>query len=174
MEKNVTVPAKTKKGGLNPVITMIILIALAMGVFYGLFGQASNFEGGDSAKGHPLNFLGIIYKGGVIIPFLISFFFMVIVFSIDRVIALNKAKGTGSAEKFVNEVRALLNKNEISKAIELCDKQKGAIGNVVKEGLTTYKALENDTTLNKEQKLAQLGKTLEEATTLEMPSLEKI
>ena len=35
------------------------------------------------------------------------------------------------------------------------------------------KALENDTTLNKEQKLAQLQKTLEEATTLEMPTLEK-
>ena len=98
---------------------------------------------------------------------------MVIVFSIDRVIALNKAKGTGSAEKFVNDIRALLNKNEVNKAIELCDKQKGAVGNVVKEGLTTYKALENDTTLNKEQKLAQLGKTLEEATTLEMPTLEK-
>ena len=171
MEKNVTVPAKTKKGGLNPVITMIILIAIAMGIFYGVFGQPGNFEGGDTERGNPLNFLGIIFKGGVIIPFLISFFFMV--FSIDRVIALNKAKGTGSAEKFVNDIRALLNKNEINKAIELCDKQKGAVGNVVKEGLTTYKALENDTTLNKEQKLAQLGKTLEEATTLEMPTLEK-
>ena len=173
MEKNVTVPAKTKKGGLNPVITMIILIAVAMVIFYGLFGMPSNFEGGDTAKGNPLNPLGIIFKGGVIIPFLMSFFFMVIVFSIDRVIALNKAKGTGSADKFVNDIRALLNKNEINKAIELCDKQKGAVGNVVKEGLTTYKALENDTTLNKEQKLAQLGKTLEEATTLEMPTLEK-
>ncbi|HEY4539055.1 MAG TPA: MotA/TolQ/ExbB proton channel family protein, partial [Faecalibacter sp.] len=173
MEKNVSVPAKGKKGGINPVITMIVLIGLAMAIFYGLFGQPSNFEGGDTAKGHPLNFLGIIYKGGVIIPFLMSFFFMVIVFSIDRAIALGKAKGTGSADKFVNDIRALLNKNEINKAIELCDKQKGSIGNVVKEGLTTYKALENDTTLNKEQKLAQLQKTLEEATTLEMPTLEK-
>lgn len=173
MEKNVSVPAKGKKGGINPVITIIVLIAAAMAIFYGLFGQTSNFEGGDPAKGHPLNFLGIIYKGGVIIPFLMSFFFMVIVFSIDRAIALGKAKGTGSADKFVNDIRSLLNKNEINKAIELCDKQKGSIGNVVKEGLTTYKALENDTTLNKEQKLAQLQKTLEEATTLEMPTLEK-
>ena len=173
MEKNVSVPAKGKKGGINPVITMIVLILAAMAIFYGLFGAEGNFEGGDTAKGHPLNFLGIIYKGGVIIPFLMSFFFMVIVFSIDRALALKKAKGTGSADKFVNDIRALLNKNEINKAIELCDKQKGSIGNVVKEGLTTYKALENDTTLNKEQKLAQLQKTLEEATTLEMPTLEK-
>ncbi|MDH0674996.1 MotA/TolQ/ExbB proton channel family protein [Empedobacter sp. GD03861] len=173
MEKNVTVPAKTKKGGINPVITIVILYLIAAAIFYFIFGNPNNFENGDVDKGHPHNFLGIIRKGGHIIPFLMSFFFMVIVFSIDRVIALNKAKGTGSAEKFVNDIRALLNKNEVNKAIELCDKQKGAVGNVVKEGLTTYKALENDTTLNKEQKLAQLGKTLEEATTLEMPTLEK-
>ncbi len=73
---------------------MIILIAVAMGIFYGVFGQPGNFEGGDTAKGQPLNPLGIIFKGGVIIPFLMSFFFMVIVFSIDRIIALNEAKGT--------------------------------------------------------------------------------
>lgn len=79
MEKNVTVPAKTKMGGLNPVITMIILILVAIAIFYGVFGMASNFEGGDKERGNPLNFLGIIYKGGVIIPFLMSFFFMVLV-----------------------------------------------------------------------------------------------
>jgi biopolymer transport protein ExbB len=43
----------------------------------------------------------------------------------------------------------------------------------VKEGLTTYKALAHDKTLNKEQKLVALTKSIEEATTLEMPMLEK-
>ena len=47
------------------------------------------------------------------------------------------------------------------------------MGNVVKEGLVTYKALAKDNTLNKEQKMAALTKSLEEATTLEMPMLEK-
>jgi biopolymer transport protein ExbB len=173
MEKNVSVPAKSKKGGINPVITIVVLYAIAAVIFYFIFGNPGNFEGGDTAKGHPLNTIGIIYKGGHIIPFLMSFFFMVVVFSIDRAIVLGKASGKGNTDKFVNDVRALLNKNEINKAIELCDQQQGSIGNVVKEGLTTYKALENDTTLNKEQKLAQLQKTLEEATTLEMPTLEK-
>ena len=175
MEKNVNVPAKAtqKKAGINPVITIIVLYLIAAAIFYFWFGSPTNFEGGDTQYGNPLNFLGIIFKGGHIIPFLITFFFMVIVFSIDRAIVLGKAKGTGSVDKFVNDIRALLNKNEINKAIELCDKQKGSVGNVVKEGLTTYKALENDSTLNKEQKLVQLNKTLEEATTLEMPTLEK-
>ena len=43
----------------------------------------------------------------------------------------------------------------------------------MKEGLTTYKALGNDTTLNKEQKMVALTKSIEEATTLEIPMLEK-
>lgn len=43
----------------------------------------------------------------------------------------------------------------------------------MKEGLTTYKALANDKTLNKEQKMVALTKSIEEATTLEMPMLEK-
>ncbi|SUP53299.1 colicin uptake protein TolQ [Weeksella virosa] len=175
MEKNVTVPAKQtgKKAGINPVITIVILYAIAACIFYLWFGNEGNFEGGDVEYGHPLNFLGIIRKGGHIIPFLMTFFFMVIVFSIDRAIVLGKANGSGSVDKFVNDIRTLLNKNEINKAIELCDKQKGSVGNVVKEGLTTYKALQNDNTMNKEQKLVQLNKTLEEATVLEMPTLEK-
>src|SRR5690606_16513409 len=36
-----------------------------------------------------------------------------------------------------------------------------------------YKALSHDTTMNKEQKMVALNKSIEEATTLEMPMLEK-
>lgn len=174
METNETVQRKsTKKGGLNAPVTIIILILISMGIFYGLFGNSANFEGGDSAKGHPLNFMGIIFKGGVIIPFLISFFLMVIVFGIDRFFALSKAAGKGNATKFVDNIRDLVGRNQINEALELCDQQKGSVGNVVKEGLTTYKALSNDNSMNKEQKLIELNKTLEEAMTLEMPALEK-
>lgn len=175
METNETVQTRksSKKGGLNALITILILIGISLAIFYGLFGQASNFEGGDPAAGHPKNFMGIIFKGGVIIPLLISFFLMVIVFGIDRFFALNKAAGKGNISKFVNNIRDLVASNKINEALELCDQQKGSVGNVVKEGLTTYKALSNDTSMNKEQKLIELNKTLEEAMTLEMPALEK-
>ncbi len=175
METNETFQPRrsTKRGGLNAPITIIILIGIAMAVFYGLFGQPANFEGGDSYAGHPKNFMGIIYKGGVIIPFLMSFFLMVIVFGIDRYFALQKANGKGNITKFVDNIRDLVSRNQINDALELCDQQKGSVGNVVREGLTTYKALSNDNTMNKEQKLIELNKTLEEATTLEMPALEK-
>lgn len=175
METNETVVAgtKTKVGGLNAPITIIILILISMAVFYGLFGQASNFEGGDSYAGHPKNFMGIIFKGGVIIPFLMSFFLMDFVFGIDRFFALKKANGKGNTTKFVSEIKELIINGKIKEASELCDEQQGSLGNVVKEGLASYQALANDTSIDKEQKMYALSKALEEATTLEMPGLEK-
>ena len=111
--------------------------------------------------------------GGPIVHILILFMITVIVFAIERFFVLRKAAGTGNLENFVIKVRNLLDKNKIDEAVEECDAQKGSVGNVVKEGLTTYKALANDTTLNKEQKMVALNKAIEEATTLEMPMLEK-
>lgn len=173
METNETVQRKsTKKGGLNAPVTIIILVLLAIGIYMFLFGSPNNFEGGVTT-GHPLNFMGIIHKGGPIVPILMSFFLMVIVFGLDRLFALIKASGKGNLTKFVDNIRDLVSRNQINEALELCDQQKGSVGNVVKEGLTTYKALSNDSSMNKEQKLIELNKTLEEATTLEMPALEK-
>lgn len=175
METNEFVEEKktTKTGGINAWITIVILILIAMAVFYFLFGKTDNFEGGDPQYGHPENFMGIIYKGGVIIPFLMSFYLMVIVFGIDRYFALKRAAGKGHLTNFVDEIRFLVNQGKIDEAIEFCDDQKGSLGNVVKEGLTTFKALASDDKMNKEQKLIELDKALEEAMTLEMPALEK-
>ena len=122
---------------------------------------------------HPESFMGIIYMGGIIVPILITFMITVIVFSIERMIVLGRAKGNGNLDNFVLKVRSLLNQNRIDEAIEECDRQRGTVGNVVREGLTTYKILANDTTMDKEQKMAALNKSIEEATTLEMPMLEK-
>ncbi|MGM5629682.1 MotA/TolQ/ExbB proton channel family protein [Apibacter raozihei] len=164
-------PAR-KAGGLNPFITIVILLVIGELIYHLILGNSSNFEGGTT-DGKPTTFMGIIHKGGIIVPFLISFVLMVLVFSIERFFIIGKAEGTGSLTNFVNQIRSLLDKNQINEAISLCDKQKGSIGNVVKEGLISYKNLANDNTLDKEQKLASLSKTLEEATTLEMPMLEK-
>ena len=73
-------------------------------------------------------------------------------FSFERFFVLRKAAGKGNLENFVVKVRNLLNKNKIDEALEECDAQQGSVGNVVKEGLTTYKALAHDKTLNKKAK----------------------
>jgi len=175
METNQTViesRKSSKRGGLNAPITILILIAIGICVYIFLLGSPANFENGDPS-GQSNNVFGIIHKGGPIVPILISFLLMVIVFTIDRIFALSKASGKGNISKFVDNIRELVDRNKINEALELCDEQQGSVGNVVKEGLITYKALSNDNSMNKEQKLIELNKTLEEASTLEMPTLEK-
>lgn len=193
MEMNVStqeeqVVAK-KVGGLNPAIIIPILFVIGVCIYLFIFGNPSNFQkpeqfGGvpsvafssiESTKIEPMHgsIPGTIYKGGPIVPILITFMMTVLVFSIERFFVLKKASGVGNLDVFVNKVRGLLNKNKVDEALEECDAQQGSVGNVVKEGLTTYKVLAHDTTLNKEQKMVALTKSIEEATTLEMPMLEK-
>ncbi|MFZ4931855.1 MotA/TolQ/ExbB proton channel family protein [Chryseobacterium sp. Mn2064] len=175
-----------KAGGLNPAVIIPILFAIGVCIYLFVLGSPGNFKDADklgsgsvafsSVEGkdiHPESFLGIIYKGGIIVPILITFMITVIVFSFERYFVLGKAAGKGNLDNFVVQVRSLLNQNKIDEAIEECDRQQGSVGNVVKEGLTTYKALSHDNTLNKEQKMVALNKAIEEATTLEMPMLEK-
>ena len=191
MEMNVSnneeqVVAK-KAGGLNPAIILPILLVIGILIYLFVFGSPTNFKADPRIDGvasvaftditskdlHPESPMGMVYMGGFIVPILVTFMITVIVFSIERFLVLNKAKGNGNLENFVVKVRSLLNQNRIDEAIEECDRQKGTVGNVVREGLTTYKVLANDTTMDKEQKMVALNKSIEEATTLEMPMLEK-
>ena len=176
-----------KLGGLNPALVIPILIAIGIAIYLFVLGNPGNFKADPRLEGlssvgfsdletkelHPDGFMGIIYMGGPIVPILISFMIIVIVFSIERALVLRKASGKGNVDNFVSNVRRLLDQNKVDEAIEECDRQEGSVGNVVKEGLTTYKALSHDTTMNKEQKMVALNKSIEEATTLEMPMLEK-
>ena len=175
-----------KAGGLNPAVILPILLVIGFAIWLFVLGSPANFKPDAGLSGasvafsdlkstdmHPLGILGMVYMGGVIVPILITFMITVIVFSFERYFVLKKANGTGNVDNFVVTVRNLLNQNKVNEALEECDKQQGSIGNVVKEGLTTYKALATDNSMNKEQKMAALNKSIEEATTLEMPMLEK-
>lgn len=175
-----------KAGGLNPTLILPILLAIGYLIYYFVLGNPSNFKddprltgmsvgfsGVETKELHPDGFMGIIFMGGPIVPILITFMIIVIVFSIERALMLNRAQGQGNLDQFVMSIRRLLNENKIDEAIEECDRQRGTVGNVIKEGLVSYKALAHDTTMNKEQKMAALNKAIEEATTLEMPMLEK-
>lgn len=176
-----------KKGGLNPALIIPVLLVIGICIYLFVLGNPGNFKADPrtanvasvaftdvpSKELHPEATPGIIYMGGIIVPILITFMITVLVFSIERFIVLGKAKGKGNLDKFVMKVRGLLNENRVDEAIEECDRQQGSVGNVVKEGLTTYKALAHDNSMNKEQKMVALNKAIEEATTLEMPMLEK-
>lgn len=181
MEKKTTssAPAKAaapkkQSGGLNPVFVIPILLVLGILVYVYICGDSSHFIDGDHEKG-PKNgdYFGVVYKGGFIVPILFTCFLTMLVFSIERFLIISKATGSGSIDDFVRKVKSLLDKNDVESAVKECDRQKGSVGNVVKTALHKYVQLKSDDQLTKEQKLAALQKEIEEATSLELPMLEK-
>ncbi|WP_375447321.1 MotA/TolQ/ExbB proton channel family protein [uncultured Fibrella sp.] len=165
---------KKSSGGLNPVFVIPILFIIAELVFHFIFGDGKHFQDGDNTKlPLPGDYFGTVYAGGFIVPILFTCFLCVFVFSIERFITIGRANGSGSIDDFVRKVKSQLDRNEVSAAIAECDKQKGSIGNVVKTALLKYQQLTTETSMNKEQKLVALQKEVEEATTLELPMLEK-
>ncbi len=137
-------------------------------------GNPANFQGNDPVN-HPLpgNYLGIVYKGGFIVPILISLLMMVLTFGIERILTISRAKGKGNIKNFVQNIRALLSANNLGQAIAACDHQKGSVANVVKAGLTKYGELSKTSQIESDKKVLMIQKDIEETTQLEMPMLEK-
>ncbi|MCX6240159.1 MAG: MotA/TolQ/ExbB proton channel family protein [Bacteroidia bacterium] len=155
---------------------MVIPVSLGIAILVFLFimGASSNFQGNNSDNAPiPGNFLGVIYKGGFIVPVIMMLLLTVITFSLERFFTISKAGGKGSAADFVEAIKDFLAENNIKGAIEECDKFQGSIASVSKAALIKYTLLEKDTTMTKEQKLLDIQKNIEEATSLELPSLEQ-
>ena len=131
-----------------------------------------HFQGGN-LEGHPADVWGTIFKGGFIVPVIHSLLLTVLAMTIERVLAMKTAFGTGSLAKFVLNIKAALNANDFDKARQLCDKQKGSVANVVYASLNAYKNMESgaNASLKKSQKVAKIQQAHEEATQLEMPTL---
>jgi biopolymer transport protein ExbB len=150
------------------VIVCCFIVAVCLFTFW--FGADLHFD----EEGHPLDLWGTVYKGGFIVPILQTLLLTVIVLSVERGIALSAAKGKGSISKFVADVKACLEKNDIAAAQQLCKKQQGSVAAVVAAALNRYDEMDkNPNNLSKEQRVTTLQKEVEEATALEMPSLQQ-
>ena len=178
-------PGSNVRGIKNAFLVIIACFVVAVILFLFVFGNPSHFaaegfEGAsmwfapeEFAKAHPLDLVGTIFKGGIIVPILQTLFLTVIVLSVERAIALKSAKGTGSIAKFVADIKKCLAKNDIAAAQALCKKQKGSVAAVVSAALNRYAEMDANTVLTKEQKIATIQKEVEEATAIEMPSLQQ-
>ncbi len=76
------------------VSALLIALAVAIVVFIFVMGNPANFEG-NNPLGSPLpgNFLGIIYKGGFIVPLLITAILVLLTFTFERLITIEIARG---------------------------------------------------------------------------------
>lgn len=160
---------KTRGASAGIVILCCAIVAVAF--FFGVCGNPANFD----EKGHPLsgNVFGTLYQGGYIIPIVMTLLLTVISLSVERLFAMNRAKGKGNLVKFVQQAKAKLEAGDIAGARQLCDAQKGAVANILHAGLIRYEDVEKISNMNNDEKAAIIQKEIEEATALELPTMEQ-
>ena len=151
----------------------LIIVGCGIVAFVFFFWYCSLPSHFDEKGIHPIDAFGTLRQGGVVIPCVITLLLTVVCLSFERFFALNRASGKGKISKFVIAAKAKLAKGDIDGANKLCDEQKGSVANILKAALVRYKDVEAITNLNNDEKAAIIQKELEEATTLELPYLEK-
>jgi len=168
---------KAKKTNFTSVFSWAVIpvaLTVAICVFLFVMGDGSHFQGGDNANAPmPGDFFGTIYKGGFIVPVLMTLLLTVITFTLERFFAIRRASGNGSTADFLSKIKGLIAKEQLSEANAICDKQGGSVANVAKSAIEKYGLLKKEDALTKEQKVVALQKEIEEVTALELPALEQ-
>ncbi len=172
-----SVQAKKSSNSIS-LIAPVVCILLGYIIWRFVLGNASNFDKATAGgfwpdRVGPHTALSKMYLGGIIVPILIGTFLTMLTFVIERFMTIAKANGTGNNADFIRKVQYHLANKNVDAALAECDKQKGSVGNVMKAGLHRYKDMINNTELNIEQKVLAIQKEVEEATSLELPMLEK-
>ena len=161
------------QGVKNAFFIILVCFVLAVLFFKFILGAPEHFVNGDPTQ--PVkdgNLMGTVYKGGVVVPVIITLLFSVIALSIERFFALRTAFGKSSLGKFVISVKKAIVAGDMAKAQELCDKQQGSVANVVGASIAAYKEMEATTNLKRAAKVSKIQQAHEEATQLEMPTLQ--
>ena len=119
-------PAKAtakKKGGINAFLVIILCFIASICMYVFVLGNPANFE-----NGHPTNLLGTVheglvgtvYEGGFVVPIIWGLLFLVVVLSVERLIALSKATGKKSTDKFVSDLKKALEGGKVEDAKKVC------------------------------------------------------
>ncbi|MDD5822112.1 MAG: MotA/TolQ/ExbB proton channel family protein [Prevotella sp.] len=176
--QKVAAPAAAKKSqgftGIRGAFWIIVLCFIAaLCIFNLVLGNGDNFQGGDNANA-PVNILGTIFKGGYVVPVIHTLLLTVLCLTVERWLALKTAFGKKNLTKFVANIKAALKANDFDKAEKLCNEMRGSVANVVLASLHAYKDMESgaNAALKKSQKVAKIQQAHEEATQLEMPTLQ--
>jgi len=137
-------------------ITVLLVVAFA--VAFVIFGFLPDY----------------LHQGGPLVVVLIMLSLMVVTFIFERLFALNKAKGRGSLVTFLRNVHQHTKSEDIDKAIDSCDKQRGSAASVLRAGFERYKVLKaSGAHKNPKETMEEIQHAIEEAMMLEVPLLEK-
>lgn len=177
VKPSTSVQAKKSSNIISLLAPVLCLIAGYVIWRFGL-GSASNFDHGTDGgfwpdREGPKTALSKMYLGGIIVPILIGTFLTMLTFVVERFLTISKASGSSNNADFIRRVQYQLANKNVDAALAECDKQRGSVGNVMKAGLHRYKEMISNNELSTEQKVMAIQKEVEEATSLELPMLEK-
>ena len=113
-----------------------------------------------------------IKDGGYIVILLMVLTMLDITFIIERSMSMRKAKGKRSQVAFLRDTMDAIRKNDISKAIDHCNTQKGTMANVLRAGLDRFQTVTNEN-LTSDRQVAEIRRAFDEANALETPLLER-
>ncbi|MDD5135950.1 MAG: MotA/TolQ/ExbB proton channel family protein [Candidatus Omnitrophica bacterium] len=102
----------------------------------------------------------IVQKGGPMMYLIILSSILAFGVVIDRIYNLRRARI--DADKFMDEITAVLKRNKIIESIEMCNKTPGPIAHIVKAGI-----------LKHDRSKPEIKEAVDEAAQLEIPRLEK-
>jgi biopolymer transport protein ExbB len=115
-----------------------------------------------------------IKEGGYLVISLIALVIMLIAVIVERMLTLKKANGKGTLTVFLKNVQQAVNSGDIDTALAACDKQRGSCANVLRAGLEKYKMVVEEGDVKGQKELMEsIQHSIEEATMLEVPMLEK-
>ncbi|NUN07693.1 MAG: MotA/TolQ/ExbB proton channel family protein [Ignavibacteriaceae bacterium] len=154
-------------------IVVLTASALAIGfvIYEYIIGSPANFK--DAARAIPINLMGQMYHGGILVSVLIALSIMDFAIIIERTISLKKSSGKGGTDKFLKRILDLTKSDNYEEAISECKTQKGAVANILGAALARYTEIKDNEKIDEEKKFAEVQRAVEEATMLETPLLEK-
>ena len=113
-----------------------------------------------------------IRLGGPLVVGLMTLSILALTFIVERMFTLRKARGRAPMPMFTKQLQRHLMNGEIDQAIQLCHSKRGSLANVVRAGLERYKQVMNSS-MTKDEKVAETRRAIEEANMLEVPLLER-
>nr|WP_317630742.1 MotA/TolQ/ExbB proton channel family protein [uncultured Flavobacterium sp.] len=174
VNENVETVKSSKGSKFFAPLTIAFCFAVGIIIWKFVMGNPANFENNDPVNGHPLpgNTLGLVFKGGPVVSVLLSLLLMTVVFGIERFFVISKAAGKGNVDAFVANVKTLILQGKIEEAKTACDEQQGSVANVINAALVKYTEVKKEG-LDSETAAEMIQKEIEEATSLEMPMLQR-
>ncbi|MCZ6775122.1 MAG: MotA/TolQ/ExbB proton channel family protein [Ignavibacteria bacterium] len=151
---------------------IIITLAVAISIWWFILGNPENFKDGTTRQ-VPNNIMGTVHTGGYVVPFLICLTLMNLTLIFERMFSLRKANGRAALPLFLKSVQRKLMDGKVDEAIRACDSQRGSAAAIIRTGLERYKTLVADRKLDAEKRMSETQRSIEEATSLETPLLER-